>query len=45
MIAYPWCRQELLSQTSHYSERVRKDAMTGMQQLFLQHPEEIRKQV
>ena len=37
--------QELLSQVSHYNERVRKDALTGLQQLFQEHPQEIRKQV
>ncbi len=37
--------QELLSQTTHYSEKVRKDALTGLQQVFQQHPQEVRKQV
>ena len=37
--------QELLNQVSHYNERVRKDALTGLQQLFQEHPGEIRKQV
>ena len=37
--------QELLNQTSHYNERVRKDALTGLLQVFQQHPEEMRKQV
>lgn len=37
--------QELLSQLSHYSERVRKDALTGLQQLLLSSPEELGKQV
>lgn len=37
--------QELLSQTTHYSEKVRKEALQGLQQLFLQHPDEVRKQV
>ncbi|KAL0040469.1 hypothetical protein WJX77_008083 [Trebouxia sp. C0004] len=36
--------QELLTQTTHYSEKVRKDALTGLQQVFQQHPEEVRKQ-
>ncbi|KAL0049524.1 hypothetical protein WJX82_004125 [Trebouxia sp. C0006] len=36
--------QELLSQTTHYSEKVRKDALTGLQQVFQQHPQEVRKQ-
>lgn len=39
------CLQELLNQLSHYSERVRKDALTGMQQLFLLHPEALSRQV
>jgi len=37
--------QELLGQTSHYSERVRKDALTGMAELLARHPEELRRQV
>lgn len=37
--------QELLSQTGHYSERVRKDALTGMSELLARHPEELRRQV
>jgi len=35
----------LLGQTSHYSERVRKDALTGMAELLARHPEELRRQV
>lgn len=37
--------QDLLSQTSHYSERVRKDALNGMAELLARHPEELRRQV
>lgn len=37
--------QDLLSQTSHYSERVRKDALTGMAELLARYPEELRRQV
>ncbi len=37
--------QELLGQTSHYSERVRKDALAGMADLLARHPEELRRQV
>lgn len=35
--------QELLSQTSHHSEKVRKDALTGLQQLLTSHPSEARR--
>ncbi len=33
--------QELLSQTSHYSEKARKAALTGLSDLFSRHPEEL----
>lgn len=36
--------QELLSQVTHYSERVRKDAITGLQQLLLSRPDELARQ-
>ncbi|PRQ44133.1 putative pre-rRNA-processing protein IPI1/Testis-expressed sequence 10 protein [Rosa chinensis] len=34
--------KELLQQTSHYSSKVRKDALLGIKDLFLKHPEELR---
>ena len=39
------CEQELLGQVGHYSERVRKDAITGLGSLLARHPEELRRQV
>ncbi|KAL2644793.1 hypothetical protein R1flu_012380 [Riccia fluitans] len=33
--------KELLSQTSHYSERTRKDALIGLKDLFGRHPKEL----
>lgn len=35
--------QELLAQTSHYADKVRKDALTGMADLFTSHPDEARR--
>ncbi|XP_004303376.1 PREDICTED: uncharacterized protein LOC101296122 isoform X1 [Fragaria vesca subsp. vesca] len=34
--------KELLQQTSHYNSKVRKDALLGIKDLFLKHPEELR---
>ena len=34
--------QELLNQTSHYSEKVRKQALGGLSDLFTRHPEELK---
>ena len=41
------CRvlQELLSQVGHYSERIRKDALSGLSQLLSAHPQVLRSQV
>ncbi len=36
--------QDLLSQVGHYSERVRKDALSGLSKLLSQHPEVLRSQ-
>ena len=43
----PACRllQELLSQVGHYSERIRKDALSGLSQLLSAHPQVLRSQV
>lgn len=35
------CMQELLSQTSHYSEKARKSALLGLADLFTRHPQEL----
>lgn len=35
--------QDLLSQTAHHSERVRKDALAGLQELLTSHPAEARR--
>ena len=34
--------QELLNQTSHYSEKARKQSLVGLSDLFSRHPEELR---
>uniref|UniRef100_A0A251K4A3 Uncharacterized protein n=1 Tax=Manihot esculenta TaxID=3983 RepID=A0A251K4A3_MANES len=34
--------KELLQQTSHHNAKVRKDALMGMKDLFLKHPEELK---
>uniref|UniRef100_A0A2P2M584 Testis-expressed sequence 10 protein isoform X2 n=1 Tax=Rhizophora mucronata TaxID=61149 RepID=A0A2P2M584_RHIMU len=34
--------KELLQQTSHHNAKVRKDALVGMKDLFLKHPEELK---
>lgn len=37
--------QDLVSQLGHYSPKVRRDALTGMTELFAAHPEELTKHV
>ncbi|KAG5556427.1 hypothetical protein RHGRI_006875 [Rhododendron griersonianum] len=34
--------KELLQQTSHHNSKVRKDALTGIRDIFLKHPAELR---
>jgi pre-rRNA-processing protein IPI1 len=36
-------QQDLLAQSSHHSEKVRKDALSGLQQLLTAHPTEARR--
>lgn len=36
--------QELLNQSGHYSEKVRKGALAGLSELLLRHPDELRRQ-
>ena len=40
--AHASIRQELLNQSSHYSEKVRKQALGGLSDLFTRHPEELK---
>lgn len=37
------CVQELLGQTSHYSEKTRRSALQGLADLFQRHPDELRR--
>lgn len=37
--------QELLSQTSHYSEKTRRSALQGLGDLFGRHPDELRRHI
>ncbi len=37
--------QELLGQTSHYSEKMRQSALSGLSDLFARHPEELAQHV
>ena len=37
--------QELLGQSGHYSPKVRLEALQGLQELFKEHPGELRRQV